>query len=58
MPLQDVFGWRDRINTPALVSDDNWSWRLPWPVEDLLTEPPAVERAEFLNRLSQETGRT
>jgi 4-alpha-glucanotransferase len=58
MPLQDVFGWRDRINTPALVSDDNWSWRLPWPVEDLLTEPEAVERAQFLRRLAEETGRT
>jgi 4-alpha-glucanotransferase len=50
-PLQDVFGWRDRINTPAVVSDENWCWRLPWPVEALLTEPEAVERARFLRSL-------
>ena len=35
LPIHDVFGWRDRINTPAVISDDNWTWRLPWPVEDL-----------------------
>ena len=31
VPVQDVFGWRDRINTPATVGDHNWTWRLPWP---------------------------
>jgi 4-alpha-glucanotransferase len=30
-PLQDVFGWRDRINEPATVNDANWTFRLPWP---------------------------
>ena len=29
--VQDVFGWRDRINEPATVNDDNWTFRLPWP---------------------------
>jgi 4-alpha-glucanotransferase len=48
LPLQDVFGWRDRINTPALVSDVNWSWRLPWPIEEMLQRPEAQERAAFL----------
>ena len=57
MPLQDVFGWRDRINTPAIVSDDNWTWRLPWPVEDLFTEPVALDRADCLRRLAETTGR-
>ena len=51
--LPDVFGWRDRINTPAVVSDANWTWRLPWEVERLMTEPLAVERAEFLSMLSE-----
>ena len=37
LPIQDVFGWRDRINMPAVVYDENWTWRLPWPVEDLAT---------------------
>ena len=36
LPVQDVFGWRDRINVPALVTDDNWTWRMPWPVESVV----------------------
>jgi 4-alpha-glucanotransferase len=24
---QDVFGWTDRINVPALIDDSNWTWR-------------------------------
>ena len=56
-PVQDVFGWRARINTPAVVSDENWSWRLPWPVEDLVTHPSARERAAFLRALSERHGR-
>jgi 4-alpha-glucanotransferase len=55
--LPDVFGWRDRINTPSLVSGDNWTWRLPWPVDALITEPAAGERAAFLRALSVRTGR-
>jgi 4-alpha-glucanotransferase len=57
LPMQDVFGWRDRINTPAVVSDENWSWRLPWPVEELLVDPVASNRARFLRELAARTGR-
>lgn len=42
LPLQDVFGWRDRINQPATVGDGNWTWRLPWPVDRLAVEPVAM----------------
>ena len=51
VPIHDVFGWRERINTPALISDVNWTWRLPWSVEDLQTNPIAVERAAFVHDL-------
>ena len=34
-PMQDLFGWRARINTPASVNEHNWTWRLPHPLEDL-----------------------
>ena len=57
LPVQDLFGWRDRINTPAVVSDQNWTWRLPWPVEDLRTEPQAQERATFMRALASRHGR-
>jgi 4-alpha-glucanotransferase len=53
LPVQDVFGWRDRINTPASIGDHNWRWRLPWPVEDLMTEPETQERARFLRALAE-----
>jgi 4-alpha-glucanotransferase len=58
VPVQDIFGWRDRINTPAIVSDQNWTWRLPWPVEELLTDPTAVERAAFLRALARRHARS
>jgi len=51
IPIQDIFGWRDRINTPAVVDDVNWTWRLPWRVEELLTQPGAQERAEFMREV-------
>jgi 4-alpha-glucanotransferase len=57
LPVQDIFGWRDRINTPAVVNDVNWTWRLPWPVDDLMTEPVAVERASCLRSLAARTQR-
>ena len=45
LPIQDVFGWRDRINQPATVNTSNWTWRLPWPADRLSEEPEAVETA-------------
>ena len=50
LPIQDVFGWPDRINVPALVDQRNWTWRLPWPVDRLDAEPEAVERQRALRR--------
>jgi 4-alpha-glucanotransferase len=57
IPVQDAFGWQDRINTPAVVDDVNWRWRLPWPVESLKNEPVPRERAAFLRQLSTGSGR-
>ena len=53
VPIQDVFGWRDRINQPATVGDVNWTWRLPWPVDRLATEPDAIAVANQLREWSQ-----
>lgn len=57
LPVQDVFGWRDRINTPATVGGDNWTWRLPWLVDRWGAMPEAGERAAFCHRLAVATGR-
>jgi 4-alpha-glucanotransferase len=57
LPVQDVFGWRDRINVPALVNDENWTWRLPFPVEALETRPDTIERAAALRQMMRVAGR-
>lgn len=57
LPIQDVFGWKERINTPALIHDDNWTWRLRWLVDDLAKEPAARERAVFTRALAERFGR-
>ena len=58
LPIQDIFGWRDRVNIPGKVGDCNWTWRLPFALGDLLTRPDAAERAAFLRRLGVASGRT
>jgi 4-alpha-glucanotransferase len=58
LAVQDVFGWRDRINTPASVGEQNWTWRLAAPIDRVTSDPPFVERAAFLRRLSAKYGRT
>lgn len=48
IPVQDIFGWRNRINTPAVVDEQNWTWRLPWPVDRLEHISEAQMRARNL----------
>lgn len=57
IPMQDIFGWRDRINTPAVVDEVNWTWRLPWPIDTLPSQPAAQEQAEFLRTTIAKCGR-
>jgi 4-alpha-glucanotransferase len=52
VPVQDIFGWRDRINVPALISEQNWTWRLPQAVDTWLERSDALERAAFLRHLA------
>ena len=48
LPIQDVFGWRDRINQPATIGAHNWTWKLPWPTDRLLEERESADAAEKL----------
>jgi 4-alpha-glucanotransferase len=57
LPIQDIFGWRDRINQPATVSESNWTWRLPWPVDRMLEEKEAAEVAARLKAWTYRYGR-
>ena len=57
LPLQDVFGWADRINTPSVVDDRNWTWRVPRPIDAWADWPEALERQRWLRALSDAAGR-
>jgi len=57
LPIQDVFGWADRINTPAVVDEINWTWRLPWPLESIEEQPDATRVKALLKLLAGRYGR-
>jgi 4-alpha-glucanotransferase len=57
LPMPDVFGWRDRINTPATIDDANWTYRLPWLVDTLDDVPEARERKDTLRAWALRHGR-
>ncbi|HKB12376.1 MAG TPA: 4-alpha-glucanotransferase [Vicinamibacterales bacterium] len=44
LPIQDAFGWRDRVNEPATVGESNWTYRLPWLSNTLDDQLEARER--------------
>ena len=53
LPIQDVFGWRDRVNVPATTGDSNWTYRLPWPVDRLDEMPDARDRRQRLREWAE-----
>ena len=57
LPIQDVFGWRDRINVPGVVNDENWTWRMLWPSDRLLDDEEPRERAQTLREMCERHGR-
>lgn len=48
LPIQDAFGWTDRVNEPATVGEQNWTYRLPWPVDRFDEHVEARERKATL----------
>jgi 4-alpha-glucanotransferase len=54
LPVQDLFGWRDRINVPGTVGPHNWTWTLPWDVDRLGETPEAQERQRFLRTCTRD----
>jgi 4-alpha-glucanotransferase len=57
LPIQDVFGWTDRINVPATVGDHNWTWKVPLTVDALQSDARAREAADRLRALLARSGR-
>lgn len=57
LPVQDMFGWSDRINVPATVGPENWSWRLPVPTQQLDEMPGVRAHLEHLRGIVDRSGR-
>ena len=57
IPIQDLFGWRERINLPGTVGRANWSWRLPLVIEDLGHDPALAARVAQLRAMAARAGR-
>jgi 4-alpha-glucanotransferase len=57
IPIQDLFGWRERINLPGTVGPANWSWRLPLAIEDLGHDPASSARIAQLRAMAIQAGR-
>jgi 4-alpha-glucanotransferase len=57
LPVQDLFGWDDQINRPGTIDDINWSYRLPFAIEDRERIPGLRERIAALRALADASGR-
>lgn len=57
LPLQDVFGWRDRVNVPASVGEHNWTWVPPIRVDQLPAHEEGRARAQALRAMAEASGR-
>jgi 4-alpha-glucanotransferase len=57
MLASEILGRGERINTPATVGGENWTYRLPMTLEDLARDPDAVGRMSALKKATLEHGR-
>ncbi len=57
LPIQDLFGWRERINTPATTNDENWTFRLPVEIDALDATAAIRDRMDVVRTLIDRTGR-
>ena len=55
--VNELLGDPSRINTPGTVNDQNWTWRLPRPIEDLRDDPKVAARLEAIRLLVAQSGR-
>jgi 4-alpha-glucanotransferase len=49
---QEILGDKTRINTPGTVTSNNWTWRLPRPIEDLAGDAVLGARLEAIRALA------
>jgi 4-alpha-glucanotransferase len=56
-PIQDLFGWKDRINVPGTITSSNWSWRLPFDPADFASHPEQDSRVEKVAKIAERSSR-
>ncbi|MGZ3418693.1 MAG: 4-alpha-glucanotransferase [Polyangiales bacterium] len=57
LPLQDLWGSKDRINVPGIVGAQNWSYRLPATIEALRQDPQIAHRMYVAGQIARKHGR-
>ena len=57
IPVQDMFGMSERINTPGTVGPHNWSYRFPLTIEKLSGSLKYRARIALYTQILKETGR-
>ena len=48
IPFQDAMGTRERINVPGTLRKENWRYRLPWTIDELLADEANMTRLRDL----------
>lgn len=49
---QEILGDKSRINLPGTVTDENWTWRLSRPIEELSEDESVLARLESIRQLA------
>ncbi|MDP8262961.1 MAG: 4-alpha-glucanotransferase [Candidatus Ancaeobacter aquaticus] len=57
IPIQDLFGWKDVINVPGTVSKNNWSWRLPGSIQNIIKEKNNAKCLKTIDAVLNDSGR-
>jgi 4-alpha-glucanotransferase len=57
LPIQDLWGVKDRINVPGIVGQQNWSWRMPMTIEELRRDEPIARRMTAARDITKKHGR-
>jgi 4-alpha-glucanotransferase len=55
LPFQDLLGHRERVNVPGTVNEENWTYRIPSTLTQLLA---GLDTRQRLRGLAQRHGRT
>lgn len=57
LPIQDLFGWSERINVPGTCGKTNWSYRLPGPVSAMTIERHCKRCTEKIREFVKDSDR-